>query len=152
MAIKTHLFIMWNSRPEKILGFGFGCSRQKTDNRRHSSVGYPITDRTQNGLRRPTLTTVGTTGSTAFSLGYNRYRGLHLDLQRVTRFRLFRHGGSAKSMYSGAPPPLTASKLLDHPRGTACSARNYLAVPNLRPLRRGLVHIRNAVYPWCCKD
>ena len=39
----------------KVLDFGFGFWRQITDNGRHSSVGYPTTDRTQNGLRGPTL-------------------------------------------------------------------------------------------------
>ena len=46
---------------------------------------------------------------------------------------------------SGAPPPLTALNLLDRPRGTACSARNYLAVPNLRPPRRGVVQTKTMV-------
>ena len=73
-----------------------------------------------------------------------RYHWLHLDLQRVTlnRLRLFCRGGSAKSFYSDAPPPLTALKLLDRPRGTACSARNNLAVPNLRPSRWGVVQTK----------
>ena len=45
--------------------------------------------------------------------GYTgRYHGLHLDLRRVTisRLRVFRHGGSAKSIYSGAlPPPIAVA-------------------------------------------
>ena len=57
-------------------------------------------------------------------LGGYRYHGLHLDLQRVARLRSFRHGESANIIYFGDPPPSPALKLLDHPRGTDCSARN----------------------------
>ena len=74
-----------------------------------------------------------------------RYHGLQLDLLRVTiitSLRLVRHGGGAKSIYSGASPPLTPFYLTYRPRETACSARNYLAVSNLRPPRRGVMQTK----------
>ena len=72
-----------------------------------------------------------------------RYHGLHLDLQIVTFHRLrvvsLPRWGRQQDYLLWRPPPLTALNLLDRPRGTASSVRNYLAVPNLRPPRRGVV-------------
>ena len=55
---------------------------------------------------------VGTAGSTSTCT------------DRVTRLCSYRHGGSAKSIYSGAHPrSLPASKRLDHPRGIDLAVR-----------------------------
>ena len=56
MALKNNLCGVTDRLTDrKVLGFGFGYLLQITDNRRYSSVGYLITDRTQNGLQCPTL-------------------------------------------------------------------------------------------------
>ena len=90
-----------------------------------------------------------------FCLGF-RYHGLHLDLQRVARLRLFRYGGSTKSIYSGAPTPVAS---LEAPRpssrngllGAKLFCRTYVSCdPPRRRVRREANEMPSLSPRYCC--